>query len=172
VPWLSDLSLVGVYKILRRCGVRCKRGRRHLHSPDPAYDQKLATLDMIRELVQAEPGRFVLVYEDELPYYRRPTVAQGYALVASDEPYARQGLRPNLSYRIAASLDVRTGRLFTWQRKHFDRCTLIRCDQALETPYPDAELLFVAQDNGPVHFHEDILAALVDTKIILVSLPT
>lgn len=172
VPWLNDLSVVGVYKILHRSGVRYKRGRRYLHSPDPAYQRKLAIIDMIREMVQAEPKRFVLVYEDELTYYRRPTIAQGYAPVGTDQPHARQGLRANLSYRIAASLDVMTGSLFTWQRKHFDRWTLIRYYQALEAQYPDAELIFVAQDNWPVHFHQDILSALVDTKIILVPLPT
>lgn len=172
VPWLKDLTTVGVHKILCRSGVRYKRGRRYLHSPDPAYEQKLAIIDMIRELVLEEPKRFALVYEDELTYYRRPTVAQAYALVGSDHPHARQGLRSNLSYRIAASLDVMTGCLFTWQRKHFDRWTLIRYYQALENHYPEAELIFVAQDNWPVHFHQDILSALVDTRILLVPLPT
>lgn len=67
----------------------------------------------------------MLVYEDELTYYRRPTVAQGYAVQGSDEPLARQGLHANLFQRIAASLDAMTGALFAWQRKHFDRWTLI-----------------------------------------------
>jgi hypothetical protein len=76
--------------------------------------------------VAAEPERFVLVYEDELTCYCRSTVAQGYAVQGSDEPHAHQGLHSNFHQRIAASLDVVSGRLFTWQRKHFDRWTLIR----------------------------------------------
>lgn len=170
--WLQELTLAGVHKILRRLKIRYKRGRRYLHSPDPDYDDKLTIVQMIRELTTAEPQRFVMVYQDELTYYRRPTVAQGYAIVGSDEPHARQGLRSNLSWRIAASLDVTLGQLFTWQRKHFDRWTLIRYYKALEEQYPDVEVVFVVQDNWPVHFHDDILAALVDSKIILVPLPT
>ena len=64
------------------------------------------------------------------------------------------------------------GRFFYWQRKPFDRWTLIRYYQALEAVYPEAEVIFVVQDNWPVHFHDDILAALVGTKIVLVPLPT
>lgn len=172
INWLNGLSLSGVYRVLRRLRISYKRGRRYVHSPDPEYDEKLALLQTIQELVAAEPKRFVLLYEDELTYYRRPTVAQGYAVRGSDEPRARQGLRANLYQRIAASLDVSSGRLFAWQRKHFDRWTLIRYYQALEAAYPEAELIFVAQDNWPVHFHDDVLAALVGSRIILVPLPT
>lgn len=172
VDWLKGLTLVAVSKILRRLGIRYKRGRHYVHSPDPEYDEKLKVIGSIRELVEAEPDRFVMVYEDEKTYYRRPTIAQGYAVQGSDEPHARQGLRANLCRRITSSLDVRTGRLFSWQRKHFDRWTLIRYYQALEAQYPDAEAIFVVQDNWSVHFHEDVLAALASTKIILVPLPT
>lgn len=172
VSWLERVSLAGIHKILRRLKIRYKRGRRYVHSPDPEYDEKLAVIRTIRELVIAEPQRFVLMYQDEFTYYRRPTVAQGYAVQGSDEPHARQGLRSNLYQRIAASLDVVSGRLFFWQRRRFDRWTLIRYYQDLEAAYPNAELIFVVQDNWPVHFHEDILAALVDRRIVLVPLPT
>ncbi len=157
VNWLRGLSLAGVHKLIRRLGIRYKRGRRYVHSPDPEYDQKMAIFQTIRELVAAEPKRFVLVYEDELTDYRRPPVAQDYAVQGGDEPLARQGLRANLSQRIATSLDAMTGCLFAWQRKHFDRWTLICYYQALEACYPHAECIFVAQDNWPVHFHSDIV---------------
>ncbi len=172
VVWLRGLSLAGVYKLLRRLGIRYKRGRRYVHSPDPEYDEKMKVIEAIRQLVAQEPRRFVLLYEDEMTYYRRPTVAQGYAVVGSDEPHARQGTGANLFCRIAASLDVSSGRLFSWQRTHFDRWTLIRYYRALEEAYPEAEVIFIAQDNWPVHFHDDVLAALASTKIILVPLPT
>lgn len=80
VAWLGGLSLPGVHKILCRLKIRYKRGRRYVHSPDPSYNEKLAQIQTIRESVAAEPKRFVMVYEDELTYYRRPTVAQGYAV--------------------------------------------------------------------------------------------
>jgi hypothetical protein len=172
VSWQQNLSLASIHRILRRLKIHYKRGRRYLHSPDPDYEEKMAAIRMALELVEAYPECFVMVYQDELTYYRRPSVAQGYAESGSDEPHARQGLRSNLSRRIAASLNVKSGQLFTWQRKHFDRWTLIRYYQALEEQYPEAGVIFIAQDNWPVHFHEDVLAALVDTKIILLPLPT
>lgn len=172
VTWLRGLTLAGVFKVLKRLGIHYKRGRRYMHSPDPQYEEKLEVIQNLQELVQEEPQRFVLVYEDELTYYLHPTVAQGYALKGSDEPRARQGFRANRSYRIAASLDIVSGQLFAWQRKHFDRWTLIRYYQALEARYPHAEIIFVVQDNWPVHFHEDILTALANSKVVLVPLPT
>jgi len=172
VSWLQGRSLPGVYQICRRLRIRYKRGRQYIHSPDPEYNEKMEVLQAIRELVAAEPERFVLLYEDELTYYRRPTVAQGYAVQGSDEPYASQGLGVNRCQRIAASMDVVSGKLFSWQRRRFDRWTLIRYYQALEAAYPEAELIFVAQDNWPVHFHEDVLTALATSKIVLVPLPT
>lgn len=172
VSWLAPLTLPGVYGVLQRLKVHYKRGRRHVHSPDPEYEEKMAIIEMIQELVKSEPKRFVLLYEDELSYYRHPTVAQGYAVAGSDAPHAHCGTGYNTYHRIAGSLDAWTGRFFHWQRKAFDRWTLLRYYQALETVYPEAETIFVAQDNWPVHFHDDILMALAGTKIILVPLPT
>jgi hypothetical protein len=102
-------------------------------------------LATIRTLVEAEPSRFALVYEDELTYYRQPTVAQGYALAGSDSPLARQCCSFNTYERLAGCLDVLTGRLFYWQRGAFDRHTLIRYYQAMERLYPDAEAIFVIE---------------------------
>ena len=172
VAWLHPLSLVAVHHTLRRLGIHYKRGRRQVHSPDLAYDRKLALVQCLRACVVADPQHYVLVYEDELTYYRRPTLAQGYALAGREAPLARQGLRSNLKRRIAASLDIRTGRLFCWQRQHFDRHTLIAYYQALAAAYPQAEAVFVVQDNWPVHFHEDVLTALAASKVWLVRLPT
>ncbi len=172
IDWLAPLSLVGVHRLLRRLGLCYKRGRRYVHSPDPDYREKLAIVEGLQAVVAREPGRFVLVYEDEFSYYRRATVAQGYARCGSDRPYAQQGLRSNIYRRIAGCLDAQTGRCFTWQRSHFDRLTLIRYYQALEQQYPAAERIYVVQDNWPVHFHPDVQAALATSRIVLVPLPT
>ena len=172
VPWLKRLSLPGVYKILRRFKLHYKRGRRYVHSPDLAYDEKLALIEHARALAHGAPKHFALLYQDELTYYAWPSVAQGYARACSDQPHARQGLRSNRKRRIAGALDVRTGRLFTWQRAKFDRHTLSRYFKALDAEYPDVDLIFVVLDNWPLHFHPDVLAALVNTKIVLLPLPT
>jgi hypothetical protein len=61
--------------------------------------------------VQADPVRFVLLYEDELTYYRCPTVCCDYAVAGSDGPRAAQGSGYNSSRRIAGCLDAYSGRL-------------------------------------------------------------
>ena len=48
VSGLNDYTLVGVWKLLRRSGLRYKRGRVHVHSPDPDYDTKLAYIAAAR----------------------------------------------------------------------------------------------------------------------------
>ena len=113
------------------------------------------------------------LYEDELTYYRRPTVAQGYARAGQDGPRAEQGWARNRLRRVAACLDPRTGRLVAWQRERFDWRTLRRFYQEAVLPaYPDARRIYLIQDNWPVHFHPDLLAALADTPIRPLRLPT
>jgi hypothetical protein len=111
VPWMTPLSLPGVWQRLSRFDLAYQRGRRYVHSPDPDYPVKAARLRSVWQQVQANPTRLVLLYEDELTYYRCPTVAQDYALRGSDGPQARQGTGYNTSRRIAGCLDARTGQL-------------------------------------------------------------
>ena len=169
---MASLSLTGIWFILRRWHLVYKRGRRYLHSPDPAYDQKVAAVAQARAAAQAEPDRFVVVYQDELTFYRRPTVAQAYAPQGRDAPRARQGLRANTASRLAGCLNVKTGQLFVWQRAHFDRHTLIRYYRDLEAAYPAVEQIYLVQDNWPVHFHPEVVTALRASRITCLPLPT
>jgi hypothetical protein len=73
------MSLPGICKLLRRLGVTYKRGRAHLHSPDLLYNKKMAYIRSLHELNRTDPERYVLLYEDEMTYYRRAIVQQGWA---------------------------------------------------------------------------------------------
>ncbi len=175
VDWLHPLSLVGVHRLLWRLKLHYKRGRRYVHSPDVLYAAKVATIGYVCARAQAEPEQITVLYEDEVTYYRRPTVAQGYAVSGSDAPRAEQGRGSNTKRRIAACVDVQTGRLFSWQRAHFDLSTLIRCYQEVEQAYPRAQRISLIQDNWPVHFHPRLLAAFNDnpaSTLRLMRLPT
>jgi putative transposase len=123
-------------------------------------------------MAAADPQRFPLLYQDELTYYRRPTVACGYAPVGDDGPRADQGHRSNSKRRVIGALEARTGRLICRQRAHADHATLIRYYRELEAAYPRATTIFLAQDNWPVHRHPEVLAALDGTRIHLLWLPT
>lgn len=172
VGWLRRCSLPGVCQILKRLGVCYKRGRAYLHSPDPDYDLKLAYVQAALKLARADPARYVVLFEDELTYYRRPSVARAYAPSASDAPRVPQGYTTNKTRRIAGSLNPITGQFWAWQRHRFDVKTLLAYYRYLETVYPDAQVIFLVQDNWPVHFHPSLLLTLVGSRVCLLRLPT
>jgi hypothetical protein len=172
VSWLKNCSLPAIQQIVQRLGLRYKRGREYLHSPDADYDLKLAYVEAAEQLARTQPGRYVLLYQDELTYYRRPTVSRAYALQGHHQALAVQGYGTNQRRRVAGALNAITGHFIAWQRERFDTRTLIAYYQALEAAYPEAEVIFVAQDNWPVHFHPHILQALLPSKISLLRLPT
>jgi hypothetical protein len=61
---------------------------------------------------------------------------------------------------IASRANCLTGQLTVWQRSRADAKTMARYLRALEEEYPQAEVIYVALDNWPVHFHEHVLKAL------------
>ncbi|HUY77965.1 MAG TPA: transposase [Ktedonobacterales bacterium] len=173
VDWLHDCCLATVSKTLWACGIRLRRGRRHVHSPDPLYAEKIARIATITWYSRQDPAHTVRLYQDEVTYYRRASVAQGYTLTrVQPQPLAHQGVGANTMRRIAGCLDAATGQLFAWQRAHFDRHTLLHFYQEVEAAYPQADQLFLIQDNWPVHWHADIREGLRGSKFTLVFLPT
>jgi hypothetical protein len=176
VPWLARCSLGGISQLLRRLDLRYKRGRRHLHSPDLAYDPKLRVIHLARHLAAWQPARYAFLYQDEVTYYRRPAVARAYAARGRDAALAEQGIGPNRRWRIAGCLDVQTGQHIAWQRAHFGRRVLLayfrQVEATVKATRPDVRRIFVALDNWPVHFHPELLAGLAGTAIRLLPLPT
>lgn len=172
VPGLAAYSLSGVHGVLRRFGLYYKRGRQSVHSPDADYDLKLAYIAAAQQQAQQAPHRIVMLYEDELTYYRRPSVAQAYARCGQRGWAADTGWKSNTKRRVAAVLNIHTGQVIAWQRSRFDRRTLIRFYAAVERAYPQAERIFIVLDNWPVHFHPEIVLAFQDRKITFLRLPT
>jgi len=172
IAWLKGVSLPGVQGVLTRLGVVYKRGRDYVHSPDPDYATKLAQIAQAKAQAQADPQQVILVYEDELSYYRQPTVAQGYAQKGSKDPVAVRSYQRNSYQRIAGTLNFLTGAVFYWRRAHFDRFNFLKFLLALENAYPAARVIYVVLDNWPVHFHPHVLQGLVGHKIHLLRLPT
>ena len=107
---LAPLSLPGIWQLLERFDIAYKRGRRYVHSPDPDYPVKAARLRSAWQEVLKEPMRCVLLYQDELTYYRCPTVYCDYTMAGSDAPRAAQGTGYNTSRRIAGCLMPTLGR--------------------------------------------------------------
>ncbi len=47
--WLHLATLPGLLRLLDRLGISYKRGREHIHSPDPDYPDKLAHAALLIE---------------------------------------------------------------------------------------------------------------------------
>jgi hypothetical protein len=173
IPWMHPLSLPGICKLLRRFGIVYKRGRASVHSPDLAYNEKLAAVHEARIRSQADPERFPFLYEDELTYELRPRVSRAYAPRGRQVKLARQDADAE-KRRIAASLEVNTGMLIARQRDRFTVQEMYRYLRLVEQRFPKAERISIALDNWPVHFHPFVLEELAKRKsrIELLSLPT
>jgi hypothetical protein len=159
VPTFTEASLSGIWRVLARAGLRWKRGRDHLHSPAPCYQAKLARIAACRAEVEQQPDDLVLVYLDEVTYYRQPSLATGYAPVRSAAPHAQRSVRSTTTTRVIGALDAHTGRVVAHQQAAITVPALVRFYEALVAAYPGRRLYLVL-DNWPVHFHPDVLAAL------------
>jgi hypothetical protein len=172
ILWLKGMSVSGLSRLLRGFRIRYRRGQEYLHSPDPEYRTKMDAVMAARIEAVDRPAAVVFLYQDELTTDRRPSVARAWHEVGGPGRPAPLGEKANTERRVIGTLNAVTGRLFSWQRAHADVDTLIRYYRALSEAYPAAEVIYVAQDNWPVHFHERIREAVKPLRIQLLRLPT
>jgi hypothetical protein len=132
--------------VLDRLDIHHKRGRTYVHSPDPAYEEKLARIEDLKRFVQVHPDEYVLLYQDESSIYRQPSVGYTYEAADSDCPHARQARLLNNLIRLVG----------TKQMASFY--------QLARQAYPDAKRIWLIQDNWPPHFHPDVLLALEEQE--------
>lgn len=159
-PWLRLESAGGLCQLLERLEIRRKRARAYLHSPDPAYSDKVAYLKQCWQQARQDPERCVFLYLDEFAFERQPSLAQAYEAKGPHYPLARYSTRSNTQCRGLGALNAFTGQVHYSQRSHITTAALSAFYTDLAAAYPAAELIFVAQDNWPVHGHPDVLACL------------
>jgi hypothetical protein len=138
-----------------------------VHSPDPYYVEKLSLIELCRLRSWYAPERFVFLYQDEMTYYRQPSISYAYASSGHQQPLARRSLRSNNKFRIAATLDALTGQVVARQRKELNRCQIVHFLGEVCQTYPQAETIYMVVDNWPVHFHPDVLACLQPQRHLL-----
>jgi transposase len=171
-PWLRCRTEAGIWQVLDHLGIHYKRGRTYVHSPDPAYEEKLARIAALKRFVQAHPEEYVLLYQDESTIYRQPSVGYHYEASGSDRPYARQARMLNNVIRLVGTLDALTGRVVikTWSKVGTKQMASFY--QLVRQAYPHARRIWIIQDNWPVHFHPDVLLALEEQeRLYPVKLP-
>ena len=158
--WLRVTTASGVQQILKRLGICYKRGRDYVHSPDRFYKEKLSLIELARFRAYYESEHYILLYLDELTYYRQPTLSQAYEQSGSAQPLAQRSHKNNTAFRVLATLNAITGQLNYRQRSHTTLVCLSQFWFELRAAYPQAKLIYIVLDNWPVHFHPDVLAPL------------
>ena len=162
VPWLEDLSVPGIHQILSRVGISYKRARDYVRSPDADYAEKLSRIQQVlAEVSQETPETCVVLYQDEFSFYLQPTVAKDWAQTGTKTPLARQSYLPQkVCYGIGA-LNPHTGDVVYQQVKKCTVAALHTFYTAICDRYPKAERISVIQENRAIHFHANLMAALL-----------
>ncbi len=107
-----------------------------------------------------EPQRDVFLYLDEVTYNRQPTRERAYGACGHQQPLAYRSYKTDRQFGGIGALNAITGQVT--YRQH-DKIKLHhRSDfyAAIRDDYPAAEVIYGAQDNGPVHVHPDVVIRL------------
>ena len=172
LAWLNGVSEPGIYKVLKRLGFSRKQALSFIHSPDPDYQAKWrAILAAFKEACE-QPGKVVFLLLDELTYYRRPSKAPAYTAQGKRQPRAMEAAGANTQTRIVAVLNGYTGRVTYMQRSKIGKEALVTFYARVRAAYPEAEKVYIVQDNWPVHKLPEVLEALNRGHMTPLFLPT
>lgn len=162
--FIAHYTRSGIWRVLDALGVHWKHARDHVRSPDPDYLAKLDGVALAQALVRASGGsvgELVLLYQDEFTYYRQPAGGFTWAATGSKEPLAERSHRANTRTRVTAGLNFQTGQVTALQATQIGVREVVRFYEQLCQTYSQASRIYLVQDNWPLHFHPDVLAALV-----------
>jgi hypothetical protein len=170
LPAFAQYTDAALSRVLNRLGVRRKRGRLRVQSPDPAYLVKLLWIGAAWWRALTAPERVALVFADEMSLYRQPTLADRWFPVGA-EPTAPLSWRANTRWRIGGGLDAVTGAVTQWAGKVLGVEGLCAFLAAVRERYGEREVVLV-WDNWPVHRHPAVLACASELGIHILWLPT
>ena len=171
--WLRDYSVSGVWRVLQRLDVTWKHGYVEQWSPDPDYATKVQHIeDCLHEAV-TDPHHVVVLFLDEMGYYRWPTAAHDWGAKFEGSPLVEHGHINNQQWRVIAALNVRTGQVSYLQSYIIGRAKVIEFYAMLNRIYRHAKKVYVIEDNWNVHSLPEVRAALANLpRLEIVPLPT
>lgn len=172
-PWLAGYSLSGTWRLLRRWGMRLRRGRPQQFSPDPTYRAKEAQLHAALARAGQAPGQEVLLFGDEFTYYHWPLVGRDWMLRAGPPPCAARAAPGERRHRVVAAVDAMSGQVHYRQRSRMGREQFIPFLRQLDAAYPAAEQITLVLDNWPVHHQVAVRETVANLpRLELLFLPT
>lgn len=158
--WLQVKTASGMQQLLNRLGISYKQGRDYVHSPDRFYQEKVSLIELARFRAYYEPEYYILLYLDELTYYRQPSLAPAYEQKGARQPLAHRCYQTNTSFRVLAALDAINGQVTYRQRAQTNLSCFSQFWFEVRAAYPQAKVIYIVVDNWPLHFHPDVLAPL------------
>jgi hypothetical protein len=165
LTWLKGLTLSGVWRHLERSELGRKKGRLKVHSPDLQYLEKLAEILRVLDLAIASNGTIVVVFADEFTFYRQPTLADAYARTGKHiQPIGQLSHHSNTSGRIGGAVNALSGQVNYVLESKCGINQLLKLYESLRETYPDAEVIYLVEDNWSVHFHPTILNAFPEQE--------
>jgi DDE superfamily endonuclease len=158
--WFKGLTLSGVWRHLKRAGLGRKQARLKVHSPDLQYLEKLTEILRVLELAIASNGKTVLLFGDEFTFYRQPTLVAAYSHKGkTTQPIGQLSHRSNTKGRIGGVVNALSGQVHYVQESKCGIKQLLKLYETLKVAYPEAEVIYLVEDNWSVHFHPTILKA-------------
>ena len=157
--WLRLKSLGGLSRLLRQLRISLKQTRAHVHSPDANYVAKLADIRQLARLPRPVTEG-VLVFADEFTLYRQPSRAPAYARMGPSQQLAELGWSKNRTWRVVAALNAWTGQVSFLDAGELSVGRLVAFHKQVCAHYPTSAAIFWVEDNWPLHFHPNVLAAL------------
>ena len=158
--WLAVKNPSGLSQLLKRLKISYKRGRSYVHSSDPNYQQKMDLITQCLLKAWYAPEKYALVYQDEFTIYRQPTVARDYEQMGEFQPLARRSHKSDTEFRGIGALNSITGQVTYQQAYKANVRQLTMFYDAIAADYPQADTIYMVQDNWPVHYHPDLLIHL------------
>lgn len=172
LAWLKDHSEAGIYKVLKRLGFSRKQALYFIHSPDVEFRSKWQTVLQAYADAVNYPEQAVILFLDELTYYRRPSKAPAYHLLGKTQPKAIEAPRANTQTRLVAVLNGLTGQVNYMQRHMIGKEALVVFYAQVRQIYPNAQRVYIVQDNWPTHKSAEVIQALQQHGLKPLFIPT
>jgi hypothetical protein len=159
---IRDYTLSGVWRWLHeRVGVELRSATVQQYSPDPEYEGKVRCLKRYLRRAARDPAHVVLVFLDEMGYSVWPEAAASWwARAPTEPPVADRQKSNNGLWRIGGALNALTGQVTYVDGYIVGRAKVIELYRRLVQTYPQAQKIYVVQDNWSIHAHPEVLGAI------------
>lgn len=159
------LSKMGnLHRFLSRLGIRRNQVRYSYRSPDKHYREKLEYIENILKRVKESNGKELLFYLDEFSYYHQPLLTKSWTRSNQKQEKVRRALAADTRTRVLGVINATNGRVHYFQAPKISVSDTVSFCKKLCESYPEAERLWVVQNNNPVHFHPNLCVGLEEQE--------